>query len=244
MPITFLCGYCISKLKNSVFLSRYKSALKLNEDNISMVCYTANTDQYDASELVVLGYVFEYMAIGEIRSTFQRVFKKMEINCKMSDINYYNIRKRNLNGQHLILIGGPFHNSVSRQLLFEGNKGIPFKFDENANLIYEGSNGIVKRYCPEISNGDSKYFEKDYALIINVRNPLNKDKRIIALMGCRSIGCYGAAVFIARKFNSIIKKIEDDEYAIIISCEGEEENIISEPVFIDYFKLEYSDSNI
>ena len=115
---------------------------------------------------------------------------------------------------------------------------MPFSFDENANLTHTHENGEQTTFSPELSEGEQKYFEKDYGLIMNVKNPLDKNKRIISIIGCRSVGCYGATQYLCNNIHTIKNKIKDDEYAIVISCDGEEENITSEPVFEAYFKLD------
>ena len=237
MPITFIIGLLISWLKTTEHNRKYKQILRYSPDDEKIVCFTANPGKYDYSECVKLGYVFEYMSLGVIMNSLKKIYKDIDFITMMSELDYADIRKKNLK-RNLILIGGPFHNSVTRQLLFSNNINMPFSFDEDANLIYTDEKGKETRFCPEISNGEKKFFEKDYALIINIKNPLVSTKRILSIMGCRSVGCYGAALFLCNNIHNIKKEIVDDEYAIVISCDGEEENITLAPVFEAYYKLD------
>lgn len=239
IPIPLVVGLLISTLKRFLHLNKYKKMLKLKNDIESISCFTANTGEYDTSECVALGYVFEYMSVGLIANCFKKIYKRIDFSAGMSDLNYNNIRKKYLK-RDLLLIGGPFHNQITKELLFNPEAKNPFGFNEDATLTYTSDTGEKEMYIPELSKGDSKYFEKDYALILNVRNPLDINKRIIALIGCRSVGCYGAALFLCNKLNTIKEKIIDDEYAIVIECDGEEENITSEPIFKAYYKLNFT----
>lgn len=130
------------------------------------------------------------------------------------------------------------YNAITNHFFFEKEGMIPFHFDEEANLIYEPTQ---VKYTPKIRKGEDNYVEKDYALILNVRNPLCEGKRILAIIGCRSIGCYGGAVFLARRMAGIKREIKDEEYAVVVECEGEEDNIIDQPKYISYYPLNYAE---
>ncbi len=234
--ITFLAGFLLSRLRTFLKKRRVQSVLKFDvEEKLDLNCFTANTGQYDEEERVTLGYVFEYMAAGEMRASFKKLYKEAEMKVKMSPEEYTSVQKRDVS-QDLLLIGGPFHNSITRELVMNGRNGLPFYFDEDANLIYEGKEGRDV-YCPELSGGANQYFENDYALILNIRNPLKKGKRILAFMGCRSIGCYGAAYYIAHCLKTLKRRVKGDEYAVVIRVEGDEEDIIDNPELVKYYPL-------
>ena len=234
MIIPFVCGLLYAMLTKLVRKKRAKKLLRIDyEEKMKLNCFTANTGHYDDSELVTLGYIFEYMAVGELIPTFRTLYKDMVMNVKMSDESYVHSEYvRN----DLLLIGGPFHNAITRDLIFNGTNGFPFSFDADANLTYS-KNGISETFYPKVSSGASKYYENDYALIINMRNPRNADKRLIAIIGCRSIGCYGAAIYLSNHLKEIKNLIDDDEYAIVINCEGDNERVLSDPKFIKYYSL-------
>jgi len=239
MPITFIIGLLTIKIKNDIFVSSYKKKLKLKNNALTLNCFTANPNSHDNNEYVNLGYVFEYMSVGEIRSTWSKYYKNFAMNVQMSDLNYDNVRKKHLSSD-LLLIGGPFHNQVTKELLFNTNSSLPFSFDDDASLVYTSEDGQQKKYTPILSKGTNQYFESDYALIVNVRNPLNTEKRLIAIIGCRSVGCYGGAVFLSKYMSKIKNKNLSDEYAIVIKCDGEEEDIVSDPELVDVVNLNFT----
>ncbi len=238
MVIPFAAGFLLSFVRKKIRKKRAQRLLRIEyEENIKLNCFTANTGHYDDSELVTLGYVFEYMAVGELIPAFRTLYKGLQMNVKMSDESYV---KSEYVRNDLLLIGGPFHNAITRELLFNGTNGFPFSFDADANLTYEKKGGGSETFYPRVSsgNGTSRYYENDYALIVNIKNPRNTDKRLIAIIGCRSIGCYGAAMYLSSHLKDIKHLIDDDQYAIVINCEGDNERVLSEPKFVKYYSLD------
>lgn len=238
--LTALVTFLYTVIKRKVALTKQRRVLRLEEKDDKTIkdinCITANTGYYDQGELVTLGYVFEYMAVGELRVAFKKLFKHIDISAKMSPLDFGDARMSDLKS-NLILIGGPFHNSITRELLFSGKFNFPFRYDDDANLHHDNGDGTSDVYKPQQSNLNNNFYELDYALIINIRNPKMPSKRLIALIGCRSIGCYGAAYFLSHELKKLHKVIKDDEYAIVVRCECDEEDIISTPQFIKYYPM-------
>ena len=238
--LTALVTLLVTVVRKRVVRARQRRVLRFTEKDDKSVkdvnCITANTGQYDENELVTLGYVFEYIAVGELRVAFKNLFKNIDISVKMSPVEYADIHMHDIKS-NLILIGGPFHNSVTREMLFSGKFDFPFNFDDDANLYHDNGDGTKDVYKPRQSDLKNKFFELDYALIVNIRNPKMPSRRLIALIGCRSVGCYGAAYFISHKLKKLKKVIKDDEYAIVVRCECDEEDIISTPEFVKYYPL-------
>ncbi len=229
--VMFAGGLVVTLAKRIYSHHKIRTVLRFDDDKkLDLNCFTANTGQYDENELVTLGYVFEYMAVGELRAFLRSTYKEVEMKVKMSPENYGSVSKRDLH-QDLILIGGPFHNSITAKLVMDKSMKLPFYFDKDANLVYEGLHG-KKVFSPELSEGETKYYENDYALIVNIENPLKKGKRILAFMGCRSIGCYGAAYYIAHFLKDIKKEVGKGDYAIVVRVAGDEEDIIDEPELV------------
>lgn len=231
-------GFFIQRLLITIQNYKFKMTVKFPTiDENEFKCFTANPDCYVTDEHVRLGYVFEYMAVGEIEHYFKKIYKKAKFSTMMSPITFAKIREKYLR-TNLIIIGGPIHNQVAKKLLEK--KEIPFQFDSDSNLLFLKNGVVNKKYIPEKTAVEGcDYFQKDYALIINAKNPWDNSKRIIALMGCRSLGCYGASLFLC---NEIYKcknssRIRDDEYALVVSCYGEEENITSNPELVGYYQL-------
>ena len=235
--------YSFRSFRKKVLACIYKRKLliaknQINDDFSNVVCYTANPNQYDKEEYADLGYPFEHMAIGEINSMFRYVYKiNKSLPYKMARIDFENYPIEEFYN-NLILIGGPVHNSITKNLVFSNDVRLPFSYDENNNLVYSTGNNEITNYKAVISKGDDKYFEKDYALILNIKNPKDKDKRIILISGCRSIGCYGGASFLSNNLKEIKNIVKDQEYAIIVECEGNKNGLIKEPKFMKYYPLD------
>ena len=238
--LTALGTFLFTVVRKRIIRARQRRVLRFTEkDDKSrkdVNCITANTGQYDEGELVTLGYVFEYIAVGELRVAFKQLFKHIDIGVKMSPVEYGDMHMSDLKS-NMILIGGPFHNCVSRELLFSGKFDFPFSFDDNANLYHDNGDGTTDKFEPKQSDLNNKFYELDYALIVNIKNPKMPSKRLIALIGCRSVGCYGAAYFLSHKLHKLKKIIKDDEYAVVVRCQCDEEDIINMPEFVKYYPL-------
>ncbi len=233
MITTFILGWLYQLFKEKSKRRMNRKLLRMVEDEQKIVCFTANPLQHDDEEFVDLGYVFEYLSVGEISASFRQMYKKLECECVMSKINPED-NQLGLQKENMILIGGPFHNSLTKKLIFE--EWIPpFSFDSDANLIYD-----TDIYKPVLTQSSNPHFGKDFAVILNMKNPYHLERRLICIMGCRSIGCYGATVFLTRYLDTIKDKIVDEEYAIVISCRGEEEKLVTKPNFEKYYKIERS----
>ncbi len=236
MPLSFILGFVTLKLRNTIFRSNYKKKLRLSGKALSVNCFTANPDCIDNEEHVNLGYIFEYMSVGEIKSSWEKKFENFALNVQMAKKDFSCIREQDID-DNLLIIGGPFHNSVTKNLFFNENNKLPFYFESDATLVYTGADG-TKRYSPKLT-GDGKYYETDYALILNVKNPANPQKRVIAIIGCRSVGCYGGAVFLSKYLNKKVKNSAiSDEYALVVKCYGNEEQVTSVPELVGIHNLE------
>ena len=196
--VIFFLGFSLTFIKSKHQKIIIRRSLKYSfKDNSDIVFITANSGYYVNQELVTLGYIFEYLSVGAISDFLNKTYRKITITTIMSKMDFSNIEKKYLL-KNIVLIGGPFHNQVTKEIM-DNYKDIPFRFHESANLYFTDRNGTVNMYCPEEHCSDkSHYYEKDYALIVNIKNPWNKEKRCMLIIGCRSVGCYGAAVFLAK----------------------------------------------
>lgn len=216
-----------------------KKVLRFNinkPEESSLKFITANTDQKDNEELVTYGFVFEYRAAGELGSTLAKLYgPKFKISTSMSKSTYdYSYAQLDTN---LIVIGGPFHNAVTRNFFHRMGESLPFSFDEDASLVYNGTHQCkAARFTPKVI--DNSYYGEDYALIMNVKNPLNPEKRVIFISGCRSIGCYGGAIFLSQQLRELKGVKLADEYALVVSCCGDAEDLNSRPRLVAHFPLD------
>ena len=219
---------------------RKSSHLKLDDNKLFMRCFYANSNRVDEEEHVLLGYPFEYMASASV-GTYLNIMSnnKADIISSPSPINKEDAIKEYR--ENILLLGGPNHNTVTSYFfgLKEGHTNLPFYYasyqGEDATLFYKDGD-TIKTFVPKKhSSGD--YYAEDYGLILNVKNPFNPEKRIIALIGCRSIGVLGAAAFFTehnKKLRKITKNM--DEYAVVIECHGDNLNVLQDPE--DHFAIE------
>ena len=235
-----LLGYLFGILKRRIKIGTFKKLLRFDvkdPSESSLKFITANTSQQDNEELVTYGYVFEYRAAGELGSTLAKLYgPKYKISTSMSK-DTYNYSYAQLDTD-LIVIGGPFHNAVTREFLRRMGDSLPFSYEEDASLVYTNPTDSSKdrRFTPKVI--DNKYYGEDYALIMNVKNPINPQKRVIFISGCRSIGCYGGAIFLSQQLKELKGKIKSDEYAVVVSCCGDEEDLNARPKLCECFPLD------
>ncbi len=239
-------GYLLNVFRKKVLNGRIKKLLRFNfskSDKFSIHFITANTGCYDENELVTLGFIFEYMSVGEIKSFFSKLYAPYpEMTTNMSKEHFNDIKRKEIK-ENLVLIGGPFHNSVTGALLNK-MENCPFHYDlSDATLVYTPPTGEEVRFTPRMydpsaESGNKSYFEGDYCLIMNVKNPLDSSKRIILISGCRSVGCYGGAVYLSTKLSEIKKMTQSDEYALVIQCDGEREDLVSPPQLCACYPLD------
>lgn len=245
MVLPAVVGYFVNTFRRNTRRVSIKKLLRFNfkkTEQPSIQFITANTGCYDENELVTLGFIFEYMSVGEIKASLSKLYgPELDMKTTMCKEQFVDMKRKYLK-QNLILVGGPIHNSVTRAL-FDRMENCPFRFDLNdASLIYTDENFSETRftsrmYSPTVECGKKPYYENDYALVMNVRNPLDPNKRIILVSGCRSVGCYGAAVFLSQKLREIKKLAKKDEYAFVIKCDGEREDLVSPPELCAVYPL-------
>lgn len=238
MPL--LGGYLVSELRDRITVNTTKRLIRFKvkkPEDSSLKFITANSTQKDNEELVTYGYVFEYRAAGELGSTLAKLYgRKYKISTSMSKPKYdYSYGQLDTD---LILIGGPFHNAVTREFFRRMGDSLPFHYEPDSSLVYTdpADPNNTHTFAPKVI--DERYYGEDYALIMNVKNPINPDKRVIFISGCRSIGCYGGAIFLSQQIKELKGKIESDEYAVVVSCCGDEEDLNARPKLCKCFPLD------
>jgi len=231
-------GYLFGVLKRRLKIGLYKKLMRFDVKDPSespLKIVTANTEQHDDQELVIYGFVFEYRAAGELGATLAKLYgPKYRISTTMSKLNFENYTYGQLD-MDLIVAGGPPHHAVTREFFRRMGSSMPFHYEEDATLVYtDPKTGGQKRFTPREVAG---YYGDDFALIMNVRNPINPEKRVIFISGCRSIGCYGGAIFLSQQLRELNGIVCDDEYAVVVSCSGNGEDLNARPKYRDYFPL-------
>jgi hypothetical protein len=90
--VPLIIGYVVNVLRVYYKKKSIKNLLRFEneKDELPNVnCITANPNSRDNDELVELGYVFEYMAIGEIKSELYKLLPNgTEIKVNMSNMQF------------------------------------------------------------------------------------------------------------------------------------------------------------
>ena len=237
--LAFLAGVLYTKSKEHFFTNRVynHTRLKMNskEEELLINSYHANSGATDSEEKTSLGYPFEYMSYATVVAYLQSINKNIDIALdpsplKVSDIKNYSVTS------NTILFGGPFHNLITGMIfgLSKEYRTVPFYFDrygdEDAALFCDNKPDVP--FIP-LKNADGDYYMKDYGIILNVVNPYDTRKRIIAIIGCRSIGVFGASLYFAKSHKELKKKTKGmDNYAVIVVCGGDEHTVIGSPKLV------------
>ena len=247
--ICFLAGVFFGVFRERLYTKKIHDATRLRfngkQDNVFFRCYYANSGLEDNDESTGVGYHFEYMAHANIVNYLLNFNKNTEIDLKIGPLLVKNIANCNLTC-NTIIYGGPFHNLITGQVfgLTKNYHNIPFYFDyygdEAAALYHIGDED--KPYVPTM-NVEKTYYANDYGMIINIVNPYNSKKRIIAFIGCRSIGVYGASLYFSQNAKELKKKTKGmDNYVAIVKCSGDEDNIIGDIILQNAYKIDPIDN--
>jgi hypothetical protein len=170
-------------------------------------------------------------AYFEVIVTLLRLFPKIKLRVQSS--GEVEVARTDF-ARHLILIGGPDYNSITRKYLRKKITQIDYRSPETEEcsskypeeiVIYERSTGI--EYC-EFTN------EKDYGYFERVKNPDDPKRSIILLGGCHTIGVTGAvrafSMFdsergetpgtVLKNARLVSKKISrDSEFVVVVEAE-------------------------
>ena len=238
--LAFFVVYLYNLLTKWFYKRKFYKSTRLNinnkEEKYFIKCYMANSGRYDESENVYLGYPFEYMSAASINSYLSMMVKIVDMEPHPCPLKVNEIAKIDKT-KDLILLGGPFHNILTKLFfgLVKDKTNLPLYFDtfegEEATLFYKENGANEYKTAKPLKDMVGNYYSEDYGLIINIKNPYNPSKRVIALMGCRSIGVLGATLAFTTFNKEIFKKVKDDQYAVIVKCYGDRNNVdIERPI--------------
>ena len=233
----FLAVFFFNKINRWYYKRKFYKATRLDIDkkanSFSIQCFIANSGKYDGDEKVYLGYPFEYMAAATINTYLNMLSDNIDMGTNPCPLQVNTIAKID-KATDLILLGGPFHNILTKLFfgLNKDNTNVPFYFDtfegEEATLFYKENGAKEFKTAKPKKDPIGHYYCEDYALIMNIKNQYKPTKRIISIMGCRSIGVLGGTLAFTSLNKEMLKNIEYDEYAVIIRCFGEQNNISNE----------------
>ena len=236
---------------------RFRRAVKIkntrknkNSPCESIHLFTANPQRNGPFDYVTLeneedrlylGYTMEYLACGELSQVFNRKYRNVDRHIYMSPVSFAQGRQLT---ENLLVIGGPYHNSISDYLLKKKNA---INFQPETAIQFWAKDGIHSLVCKAPVRKE-RLFQKtveelktyrfsrtlesandDYAILMNIIDPCNPQKRLILMMGCGSLGCLGAATFLANQLESVRQARRKKEYIMLISCTGNQEGLFSKP---------------
>ena len=226
-------------LRDRFFIKHVHNVTRLKvhgkKDNLNISCFYANSGIQDGDENVGLGYPFEYMSFATTKAYLHTLNKLFLAESQPSPATIEDLKDLKLN-DNIILFGGPNHNLITGYIfgLREQYHNVPFYYGsyngEDATLFY--ADDLKKPFVPHL-NKETNVYVKDYGLILNVENPYNPEKRIIALIGCRSVGVLGATIFFT-EFNKELKKATKKmkNFAAIIEVRGDANNVVGDPTLV------------
>lgn len=225
----FILGLAIPLIRVKYRNSTQKGIFKLNQsiynEQIDALIYTSNPGIGPSEELCNYVYAQEYIAVGTISEKLKKIYKNtINLEYHMTPETIQEVKDVDL-CKNLILIGGPVDNCISESIL-QHNKVKPY-FEFRDHTLYFKQNN---QNWDSVSFQDNSevFFEKDYSLIINIKNPKDSGKRIIMSCGCRSLGTLGGIEYLCNAKDPI----PYEEYALIISCHGNKEYLSDNPKVI------------
>ena len=230
---------------------KIKSVLRIKpkrrSDVIKMDACYANSGRFDEEEGSYLSYPCEYVAVGKMESFLKNNWKNVDLDSKMGPINVNDANNINPD-RHLLLVGGPFHNLKTGYILgmVKEYSNVPFYFDtfegEDATLFFTGRSKSNPTPYKPTKNAAGKY-TKDYGVIINIKNPYNPEKRLIAVLGCRTFGVLSAMTFLTEHSKDLLKALKaidgkiPNDYGIIVKNGNDGENLNDSYEVVEAFEM-------
>nr|WP_319566168.1 hypothetical protein [uncultured Rhodoferax sp.] len=200
------------------FLTRnlWKPFLK-NPRATSIVLTTKDSIQKSGTQKVSLSEVQAYFALGNTLS-------HLKIDAQLVQDPNTDLEK--LNGKHIISIGGPKNNNVTKEILaLAANKyRIPFRYDDIGHFLQEGNN----KYLSE--NAQDGTLSKDFGFVIRATG-LSGNSRISHLVafGLRGRGTWGVIKALTND-DELISKIDShvgkNDFAMLLEFNFENNLLI------------------
>lgn len=197
----------LSEIKH-YFLARnlWKPFLS-NPRATSVVLTTKDSNRKSGTQKVSLS---EVQAFSELRNTLSRL--KIDTNLVQdSDADL-----GRLSGKHIISIGGPKNNNVTREILaLASNKyRIPIFYDEARECLQDGSTQFLSE---EAQDGT---LLKDYGFVIRVTGLSGNGKiSYLVAFGLRGRGTWGAVKALTADDDLMLKidsRVRDNDFAMLI----------------------------
>lgn len=173
----------------------------------SVVLTTKDSNRKSGTPKVSLS---EVQAFSELRNTLSR----LKIDTQLVQDPDTDLAR--LSGQHIISIGGPKNNNVTREILaLVANKyRMPFFYDEARACLQEGSNQFISE---EAHDGT---LLKDYGFVIRVTGLSGNGKiSYLVAFGLRGRGTWGAVKALTADDELMLKidsRVRNNDFAMLI----------------------------
>jgi hypothetical protein len=154
----------------------------LSGNKTEIVITTAPEKSY--AEHTTLVFPAEARAAAEIHSFISH---EVKADCRIRFSSTFEDSKYD---ENLVVIGGPNHNQVTRELLSRAAAKSKFRFDEYSAVTPSGKLFTSKVDTSKNTENDIYY---DVGVILRMRNPFEPKKFVTLLMGSRTHGCLVAA---------------------------------------------------
>jgi hypothetical protein len=116
---------------------------------------------------------------------------------------------------HLLVLGGPATNELTREALKILQPRLPAGFDLSTLAVAVAD----RRYTPKYNNGTGTV-DLDYGMVVRISNPFSSDDSLSAIfvMGCHGYGTAGAArILTSEKLAAeLLMRVRDDPFLAIL----------------------------
>lgn len=180
-------GFGVGRIKRSAALRLPTRNLWRLQDQAGLTFVLTRAQEHDEREHTDFTYPAEARAVGELESFLLRSYPKNHVRVVLSPriSNPQDHISSELLRQDLVVVGGPNHNKVSRQIL-EKCAGLAH-FEEYELVLKHGA------WRDQARIDDAGNITSDVGLVLMGPNPWNPARRVVLLAGSRTYGCLAAA---------------------------------------------------
>ena len=172
-----------------------------------VVLTTKHSDRPSGTAKVSLNEVEAFNALRENFSQF---------NLKVELVHSPDAHLQGMNG-HVISIGGPSHNNVTREILAAAlgrYRVLPFSYDEERRSISMGGNIFASLLASD------ETLKKDYGLILRVTGlQVDPSDSCLVAFGLRGLGTWGAVKALTidkTTMDSVRSKVDGEDFAVLL----------------------------
>lgn len=247
--LSIIEGVAATKKLTRLWKSRHLRKIWGIKDGDFVVVVCSELDEEDSQHVEPREFIYtrkygDIDAYFEVVITLLRLFPRIKLQV-MSSGEAESTRVDMT--QHVILIGGPDYNAITRNILQKGVTRYVYRSpEENASPTYPGE---IVLYCGQTDHESCESIdEKDYGYFERIRNPNNPATNVILIGGCHTLGVTGAAKaysmgdglrgaipgIVLKNARETAKRItRNSEFAVLVSAERNAQTIPAPIVSVD-----------